>query len=236
MRPMVHAKYEAVVAPMEAPEYESTTASTKHLTAWQPSRLYRHGGKRLVDIVASTLGLAVLAPLFLSVWFVLRVTLGPGVILRQERIGLDGCGFWMLKFRTMDACRRGSTKSRFLGEDRRKSHKSVGDPRHTRLGRLIRKFSLDELPQLFNVLRGDMSIVGPRPELAAVASPGFRSHIRHSVRPGLTGPFQISDLRSSGQLSTGLNLDDDYVRSLRLRTDLRLLTKTTEALARGTGS
>lgn len=197
---------------------------------------YSRRGKRALDVALSSAGLVACAPVLGAVWVALRFRLGPNVVLRQQRVGLHGKTFSMYKFRTMQNCRRVTLLSSFVGPDRRRIHKSNEDPRHTRLGRLVRKFSLDELPQLLNIVRGDMSLVGPRPELAAIATPEFRAHVRHDVRPGLTGPFQTSDLRAFGSLDVGLDLDEQYVREISLAGDLNYLRRTTSALRDGTGS
>lgn len=198
--------------------------------------LYRKGGKRVLDLCLAAGVILIFSPILLSVWLSLRVTLGSGVLLRQERVGKDGSPFTLLKFRTMDNCRRKGSWLPSGRVDRRLTHKSARDPRHTRLGRVFRKFSFDELPQLFNVLAGDMSLVGPRPELHAQASEDFRSHVRHDVRPGLTGPFQVSDLRGTGDLSSGLALDERYVQTLSFKHDLELLRGTLAPLVNGSGS
>ncbi len=201
------------------------------------SLLYRSVGKRLLDLAVTSTVLVFVAPILATVWLGLRMTLGPRVVLRQDRVGKNGDTFRLIKFRTMRGCRRNTEDScSFVGADRRLTHKSCDDPRHTKLGRVVRKFSLDELPQLVNILRGDMSLVGPRPELASVATAEFLSHPRHRVRPGLTGPFQVSDLRGSGDLNSGLHLDTSYVENLGLRGDLRYLAQTSGALRQGTGS
>lgn len=202
---------------------------------------YERLGKRVVDVVVAG-GVAVaVAPVLLGTYLALRMTLGPGVVLHQDRIGRGGTTFSLLKFRTMEHCRRQDEGAHddgdaWRGHDRRRTHKSDEDPRHTRLGRVIRKFSLDELPQLINVLRGDMSLVGPRPQLVSAADPEFRSHSRHRARPGLTGPFQTSALRGSGDLTLGLDVDAAYVADIRFRHDLRYLLRTVGSLLRGTGS
>lgn len=212
---------------------EHKTASTAAAT---PSGWYVSGGKRALDLAAVVPIIVVAAPVLAVAAVALRIKLGPGVLLRQTRIGRGAEPFEMLKFRTMEHSRRIRPPDTFEGEDRRNGHKSSSDPRHTRLGRLLRKFSVDELPQLFNVLRGDMSLVGPRPQLAAQASPTFRAHARHFVRPGLTGPFQVSPLRSQGDLDAGLDIDANYVETLNLRSDLSFLVGTFVVLVRGTGS
>ena len=212
-----------------------TIEAPRQVTKEPTASLYARRGKRLVDlVVGSTLVLLVL-PVLLVTALTLRVTLGPGIMLRQPRVGQHGRVFGCLKFRTMNADRRANETSEWWGNDRRVTHKSDEDPRHTRLGRLLRKFSIDELPQLFNLIKGDMSLVGPRPELDLVACPEFRSHPRHLVRPGLTGPFQLSPLRSRGSLEDGLGYDELYLRRQSLSYDLGILLRTATAVARGTG-
>ncbi len=196
--------------------------------------VYERGGKRAFDLVFSVVLFVMLLPLLFVVWVSLRSTLGSGVILRQERVGRHGRTYRCIKFRTMQHCRRASQRA-FDGTERRVTHKSSDDPRHTRLGRVLRRYSLDEMPQLWNVIRGQMSLVGPRPELDLRADASFRDHPRHDVRPGLTGPFQLSPLRLDGDLRAGLHLDEEYRRQMSLRHDLVLLVKTVSPVVRGTG-
>jgi lipopolysaccharide/colanic/teichoic acid biosynthesis glycosyltransferase len=194
--------------------------------------------KRLFDVIVALGAIAVLSPVLLGTWLAVRVMLGKGVLLTQERIGRNGEVFDMMKFRTMRHDRRSSPDGdAFAGSDRRLTHKSSDDPRHTNLGRFLRGASIDELPQLINVLRGDMSIVGPRPEMRYVAQrDGIVYHPRHVVRPGLTGAFQISGLRSSEGLVEGLHLDLAYVLNLKFMTDLRIMLKTVGVLIKRTGA
>ena len=194
--------------------------------------------KRPFDILITIVALTLLSPVLLGTWLAVRVMLGKGVLLTQERIGRNGEVFDMLKFRTMRHDRRASPDSEsFAGEDRRQNHKSANDPRHTSLGRFLRGASIDELPQLINVLRGDMSIVGPRPEMRYVAKrDGITYHPRHVVRPGLTGAFQVSGLRSSEGLAQGLHLDLAYVLNLSFTSDLRIMLKTVGVLIKRTGA
>jgi len=159
---------------------------------------------------------------------VVALTMGRPVLFRQRRIGVDGEPFEVLKFRTM----RHDRRSRRLDviHDRRCTHKSEDDPRHTTVGRFLRRYSLDELPQLFNVLGGEMSIVGPRPELDSVVEqypPAL--HQRHLVKPGLTGLWQVS-ARGSGPMHENGQWDLAYVGRVSLRTDLQILAKTPRAL------
>jgi lipopolysaccharide/colanic/teichoic acid biosynthesis glycosyltransferase len=197
--------------------------------------LYERFMKRSFDILLAGAVLLVLSPILVLTWIGLRLTLGSDVILTQDRVGRNGQPFQMLKFRTMHHDRRAGSVQ-FDGQDRRMTHKSADDPRHTPLGRFFRSVSIDETPQLVNVLKGDMSLVGPRPELYHVAKQtGILDHPRHVVRPGLTGLFQTSGLRSKVDLSEGLHLDMAYVISLSLGTDLKILFRTVGALIRRTG-
>ncbi len=197
---------------------------------------YELGGKRLLDIVAAGGVLVVAAPALAVVAAAIRLRLGSGVLLGQERIGRNGESFRLLKFRTMHHSRRDLEPTDYVGPERRLEHKTLADPRHTPLGRILRRFSIDELPQLWNIVRGDMSIVGPRPELASLAAEDFIAHERHAVRPGLTGPFQISPLRATGDLRSGFELDASYAKSQTLFDDAKIVIKTVEAVRRGTGS
>lgn len=191
------------------------------------SSWYVDYGKRAKDIILALLGMVVLAPVFIVLAILVRLNLGSGgVIYRQRRIGRDGRPFHIYKFRSMLPDRRKHAQP-YVGRERRVNHKSDDDPRHTRFGRFIRAHSLDELPQLLNVLKGDMSLVGPRPELVEVAERnGFARHPRHRERPGITGTFQVSELRSTNRIAAGLHLDVAYVADVKLRRDLAILAKT----------
>jgi lipopolysaccharide/colanic/teichoic acid biosynthesis glycosyltransferase len=161
-----------------------------------------------------------------------RIKLGPGgSIYRQVRVGRNGTTFEILKFRSMLPDRR-VTRRPCIGPERRRTHKSDNDPRHTPFGRFLRSSSLDELPQLFNVIRGDMSLVGPRPELVEVAArERFLMHPRHLERPGMTGLFQVSELRAGNRIAAGLHLDLGYIANVRFRSDVAIVVKTLFVLA-----
>jgi lipopolysaccharide/colanic/teichoic acid biosynthesis glycosyltransferase len=186
---------------------------------------YQRRGKRLFDVVVGALLLVAALPLLALVAVVVAVSMGRPVVYVQHRPGYHGRPFRIYKFRTMRHDRR-STRAHFDGQDRRRTWKTTDDPRHTAIGRLLRATSLDELPQLYNVLRGDMALVGPRPEIldAAVAN-GILDHPRHAYRPGITGPWQVED-RSQGELGVKLAHDVAYVASVSFRTDLGLLLRT----------
>jgi lipopolysaccharide/colanic/teichoic acid biosynthesis glycosyltransferase len=197
---------------------------------------YERFAKRPMDFVFAAGILVVLSPILVLSVAGLRAFLGPDVVLSQVRVGRNGKTFRMLKLRTMHLDRRRASMD-FDGDDRRQTHKSTADPRHTSVGRLLRSLSVDEIPQLINVLKGEMSLVGPRPELYEVAKAnGILDHPRHLVRPGLTGLFQTSGLRSKVDLSEGLHLDMAYVINLSFTSDLKILIRTTGALVRRTGA
>jgi lipopolysaccharide/colanic/teichoic acid biosynthesis glycosyltransferase len=190
-----------------------------------PEGTYHRFVKPAIDRSVAAVLLFVLLPALLLIALVLRVRLGRGVLFRQERIGLHGRPFTVLKFRTMLPDRRG-TRLEFVGEDRRRTHKTPNDPRHTRVGQFLRRWSLDELPQLLNVLKGDMSLVGPRPELPEIVERYQPwEHARHSVRPGLTGFWQTT-ARADGPMKDFTHLDLEYVRTISFTTDVRLLLAT----------
>ena len=193
---------------------------------WYPTR-----GKRVLDLVVGSVILLAVAPVMAVIWVVLRLVLGPDVVITQTRVGRNGSSFGMYKFRTMRWSRRKRFEP-FAGPDRRSVHKADHDPRHTSVGLVLRKASLDELPQLFNVLRGEMSLVGPRPELAEIVDRiGARGHRRHEVLPGMTGEWQITG-RQDGRLLHEC-LDDDllYLDRVTFRNDVAILAKTLSVVA-----
>lgn len=191
-----------------------------------PTRYLRWGGKAIFDRVGALLLVLLLLPIIVSVALVVRVQLGRGVLYCQRRVGRGGQVFDLYKFRTMEGDRRRADVSVDPAEDRRVSHKRDDDPRHTELGRLLRKLSLDELPQLWHVLIGQMSLVGPRPELDSVVQRyGLRDHPRHLVKPGITGVWQISPARAQ-LLHEGVALDLDYLEDITFRRDVSILLRT----------
>ena len=184
--------------------------------------------KPVIDRVLAGVLLVLLSPVLAVVAASVRIALGAPILYRQERVGLGGRHFEVLKFRTMETDRRVADVP--VATDRRLEHKAGHDPRHTTLGRVLRRASLDELPQLWNVVRGDMSLVGPRPELTAVVARYDEwQHARHAVRPGLTGLWQI---RSRGDVPMHLCVHDDldYIDRVGPIADLVLLVATPFAL------
>ncbi len=189
--------------------------------------------KPVLDTIGALMLLVVALPVMVVVAVAIRLRLGPGVIYRQWRVGRHGRPFIIYKFRTMHPDRR--RMHIHDGIDRRVCHKRDDDPRHTPLGRFLRKWSLDELPQLYNVLRGDMSLVGPRPELPEVV---FRyeawQHQRHQVKPGITGFWQIGE-RTSRLAHEGVEFDIAYLQRVSFRTDCGVMLRTLPTFLRRTG-
>ncbi|MFJ4692115.1 sugar transferase [Streptomyces sp. NPDC088766] len=193
-----------------------------------------HGGglgKRLLDITASGTLLLLVSPLLLVFAAVLRLTGGPGVVFRQERIGRDGRPFTLLKFRT----------HRPVDEHESATRWSVaGEVRMSPFCRFLRETSLDELLQLWNVLRGDMSLVGPRPERPYFVAQFSQNHpgyaARHRMRTGITGLAQIHGLRGDTSIEDRARFDNAYIDNWSLWQDVCILLRTAAALVRPTGS
>lgn len=191
-------------------------------------------GKRVVDAVAALVGLVVLLPLLLVVGLAVRLDSGGPALFRQQRTGLHGREFSMLKFRSMRAEQCAPPEGRHDGAG--PLFKLHADPRVTRVGRVIRRYSIDELPQLVNVLRGEMSLVGPRPALPCeVALYDDRARQRLLVLPGLTGPWQVGG-RSDLDWDASLALDLGYVHHWTAATDPVLLLRTVGAVLRPVGA
>jgi lipopolysaccharide/colanic/teichoic acid biosynthesis glycosyltransferase len=205
-----------------------------HLTlTGAPTGFYARIGKPVFDRVVAAILFVLLLPVVVVVAIAVLCTIGHPVLFRQRRVGRDGDDFAVLKFRTMRPDRR--VRRADVIEDRRQTHKSERDPRHTGLGRRLRKWSLDELPQLWNVVRGDMSLVGPRPELVeVVASYAPWQCQRHLVRPGITGLWQVSK-RGEGLMHLYTDVDLEYVATLSFRRDLGILVRTIPAALARTG-
>jgi exopolysaccharide biosynthesis polyprenyl glycosylphosphotransferase len=187
--------------------------------------------KRISDVVLTSVGLIVIAPVMLVITALIKLQDGGPVIFRQARVGRGGQPFTLLKFRSMvtDAEAR-KVDLLALNEGHGALFKLQDDPRITRVGRFLRAFSLDELPQLFNVLRGSMSLVGPRPHLAhEVAQMPQQAQRRSLVPPGLTGLWQVSG-RSDLEEEDAIRLDLRYVENWSLTYDLQILWRTAWAV------
>jgi lipopolysaccharide/colanic/teichoic acid biosynthesis glycosyltransferase len=189
----------------------------------QLARPRGYPGKRLLDVVLAGLALLLLAPVLLVLMGLVWLSVGRPIFFRQERPGFDGKPFHILKFRTMTDAR--DTAGGLLPDGQRL----------TRLGAFLRQTSLDELPELLNVLRGDMSLVGPRPLLFRYM-PYFRprERLRFEVLPGITGLAQVSGRNCVGW-DQRLELDARYVESMSLEQDLRILWRTLVTVVRREG-
>jgi lipopolysaccharide/colanic/teichoic acid biosynthesis glycosyltransferase len=203
--------------------------------------------KRAVDIVVAAVLLVLALPLLVMAGLLMFTTSRGGILFRQERVGRHRRPFVIYKFRTMVAgCSDEPHREymrRLLAQDadaptahERGLYKLVDDPRVTRAGRLLRRTSLDELPQLWNVLVGDMSLVGPRPALPYEAEQFGPAHDRrYMVRPGITGLWQVSG-RNRLTMRQGLRLDLEYVDRQSFLLDLKILIKTVPAVLSANGS
>jgi exopolysaccharide biosynthesis polyprenyl glycosylphosphotransferase len=195
--------------------------------------------KRLMDVVGALVGLVLFSPLL--AWIALRIKLdSPGpVLFRQERVGQEGRRFRILKFRTMavDAEQhREELRARSLYTDAR-LFKVRDDPRVTRVGRWLRRMSLDELPQLINVLKGAMSFVGPRPPLPCEVELYETHHYaRFDVKPGMTGPWQVGGRNDVVDFEEIVRLETAYIRRWSLWADIVILLSTIPAVFRMRGA
>ena len=199
--------------------------------------------KRTIDIVASGLGLLVLSPLLLLVALLIRLESKGPVLFRQERPGLHGRVFRIIKFRSMftgsDTAAHREAQRKLIQEGKPSGYDDKGqpiygkvadDPRITRVGKFIRRTSIDELPQLFNVFRGEMSLVGPRPAVLSDLEDFKEWHLRrHNIRPGITGLWQVSG-RSRLTFDQMVELDIKYIEEWSLMLDLQILARTLPAV------
>jgi exopolysaccharide biosynthesis polyprenyl glycosylphosphotransferase len=210
------------------------------LIYYQPS----HGdspalaAKRLIDVSASFLLLIGLSPLMIMVALLIKLDSPGPVFFKQRRVGVNGRKFILLKFRSMvvDA-ERLLPKLIKKNEMQGPVFKLKNDPRVTRVGHWIRRFSIDELPQLINVLLGDMSLVGPRPPLPEEVSMYIRKHRRRlSMRPGLTCTWQVSGRNQNPDFDKWMEQDLEYIDNWSLAKDMKLLAKTIPAVILGTGA
>ena len=189
--------------------------------------------KRMMDLVLSIISLPIVLPVLLLASIAIRLdTPGPAFFI-QERIGQHGRHFRLYKLRTMVANAE-ELKASVL--DSRTVHfKTLADPRITRVGRFLRKTSLDELPQLFNVIRGEMSLVGPRPTSLNLATYEPWHERRLDVRPGVTGLWQVRG-RNAMTFDERVKLDLEYIDHLSLANDLKLLGLTVLVVVKGKGA
>ena len=193
--------------------------------------------KRATDVAVSVVALAVLWPLFLAIALAVKLDSPGPVLFRQQRASIHGRPFWMLKFRTMVSNAEELLPELVVFDELDDPvFKLENDPRTTHVGRVLRRFSLDELPQLINILRGDMSIVGPRPEqVDLVERYGPEDRFRLDVKPGLTGPMQVFG-RGHLTFAERRAVEREYVENLSLRRDLRIVALTITTVVTGKGA
>jgi exopolysaccharide production protein ExoY len=219
------------------PYYGSSHPSRSSFNHFAPKGIYRRYGKRLSDVVLSLIFILTALPLIVLVACIVRIDGSPS-FYRQPRIGLHGRIFMCWKFTSMKP-----DAERLLTEhlendpaaatEWARNQKLQNDPRVTPVGRVLRKYSLDELPQIWNVLSGDMSLVGPRPMMPEQADfyPGSNYTM---LRPGVTGPWQVSD-RSRSSFAARAGHDDKYFEDISLGEDVRVMLRTVRVVVSGTG-
>jgi exopolysaccharide biosynthesis polyprenyl glycosylphosphotransferase len=204
-------------------------------------RREKHAGsnlvKRAIDIVLGCVGIIVLSPLFLIIAVLIRLQSSGPVLYKSKRVGYKGTTFDCYKFRSMienaDSVR---DQLAHLNERRDILFKIAKDPRVTSVGAFLRKYSLDELPQLWNVLNGDMSLVGPRPSIRSEVAQYQTAHLRRlDVIPGMTGLWQV-EARQDPSFESYVNLDSKYVRDWSIWLDFKILARTLGAVLKGTGT
>jgi exopolysaccharide biosynthesis polyprenyl glycosylphosphotransferase len=193
--------------------------------------------KRVFDIVFSSLSLILLSPVMLVIALAIKLDSRGSVFYFSERIGKKGRVFRCIKFRTMvlDAEKRRAGVMH-MNEREGVLFKISNDPRTTRLGRFLRKYSLDELPQFFSVLRGEMSVVGPRPPFASEVQEYKLSHLRRlDVMPGITGLWQVQ-ARQDPSFDSYISLDVAYIENWNIWLDFKIIMRTIGVMLSGTGS
>jgi exopolysaccharide biosynthesis polyprenyl glycosylphosphotransferase len=193
--------------------------------------------KRALDLIVSSLALLLLSPVLLVIALAVQLDSPGPVFYTSERVGKNGRIFCCFKFRTMvrDAERR-QQNVMHLNERDAVLFKASSDPRVTRVGRLLRRYSLDELPQFLNVLRGDMSVVGPRPPVAGEVREYSSKHLRRlDVLPGITGLWQIQG-RHDPSFESYVSLDIAYIENWSIALDLKIMAQTAGVVLSGTGT
>lgn len=190
---------------------------------------YGRSVKPMVDRLAGVALTLITLPLVIFVVAAIWARLGRPAIFKQVRVGRFGEEFTVYKFRTMQADRR-VARDTISHPERRVNHKSASDPRHTVVGRFLRKWSIDEIPQFWNVAIGDMSLIGPRPELPDVVGRYQPwQHRRHEVKPGLTGLWQVS-ARGDAPMHEATDVDIAYVDKVSFVEDMKIIFHTPTAV------
>ncbi len=224
---------------------ESVSTSYRNKDKSTSRSQWQELGKRSIDFTISLLLLFLLAPLIPLLWLVVRIDSPGPMLFRQQRVGQHGRLFVCLKIRTM---RQGADEvvhqkaierlwaGERLSDNPESQFKLTDDPRITRVGRRLRQTSIDELPQLLNVLQGEMSIVGPRPAIPyELRYFSDWHHERHAVKPGITGLWQVRG-RGGLDLNDMLKLDVEYARTWSIWLDLKLIALSIPAVLKGRGA
>jgi len=198
--------------------------------------------KRLFDIVFSLFAIIITLPITIPIAIIIKLTDGGSIIYGHERVGKDGKKFKMLKFRSM--CMNADKKLKEIlkndskaKEEWEKTFKLKNDPRITPIGKFLRKTSLDELPQFINVLKGDMSVVGPRPVVEEELKKYYKdkAELYKSVKPGVTGYWQVEG-RSDTDYNERIKMDEYYIKNRSFLMDLKIILKTIKVMITGKGA
>lgn len=215
-----------------------TSFKTKKTLNFKKTKPFQWKIKRTIDLTGSIIGLIIITPLLLLIAAAIKIESKGPVFFKQKRIGLQGREFYMYKFRSMSLdAEKQIDKLLENNETNAGMFKMFNDPRITRIGKFLRKYSIDEIPQLFNVIKGDMSLVGPRPpiekELLSYKSWHF---IRFSTLPGLTGLWQVSGRSKIKNFDKVVWLDYNYMKNWNVLLDLTILLKTIPVVLLGRDS
>jgi len=192
--------------------------------------LYGRFVKPLLDRLGGLVLTIATAPIAVAIVVALIGSIGRPAIFRQPRVGKNGEIFRIFKFRTMLPDQRNG-RINYQGPERRQRHKTNNDPRHTKVGQFLRRWSLDEIPQFWNVLLGNMSLVGPRPEMVEIVEDKYEpwQHQRHLVKPGITGLWQISARSDETLMYEHTDVDLGYIENITFLTDAKILLWTVPA-------
>ncbi|MFH0702463.1 MAG: sugar transferase [bacterium] len=194
--------------------------------------------KRIFDFTSSIIGIILISPVLLFIAMAIKLESKGNVLFKQKRVGLYGKNFYIYKFRSMEQNAEKKFDSlKDFNDSNSVMFKMFNDPRITKVGKIIRKYSLDELPQLFNVIKGEMSLVGPRPPIQAEVDNYEKWHyLKFSTLPGLTGMWQVSGRSKIKDFNRVIGLDYRYISNWDLKLDLCLLLRTISVVIKGKGA